>query len=537
MDSAYLHNSVFNIELKRRELEQQHLNRQESVRWFETNYRVFSKKSAFTCLCCNKPVNMNLTKDEGRPFYFRHNDESECSYSENTRTYDKHVSKLEDKSKKDIGLTIFREILEGELKLFDVEIERGYHYKKKLSFIPDFIIKFPNSEERWAIDYFTAIDQGLTSGSYARHLSKRMKTYKEEGFKPFSFVDYSWLSYIEETNKGTLLTAETYITSKTHEDYQWDTFLDRNVKGGLLDFFTQFTGSTFKEFNSRNIAYVDVFNRVCTIFRFIPIGQNDRNITFYKLSSSEIPLARALAMNADHNHFVLSNENEDEFRNDFLKVLIEKKQKFELEQQRLREEQERIRVEEERIKQEEEMQRARLRVEAVKMQKLRQKAKELDDEQVEREMQERAKRAALRPIEVHPEYWNQRSQKYYKYSNYIYQQNPPVTINKKTEDNIDKKKKEKVRDLLLSQPISGELYIDGDKKAWRTVILKWIKENQSDDSLVVSLQKVISYMKSEGISFNQNDKLVKYTIKNFIEFYEKTIKAELKKKIELSIQE
>lgn len=151
MDSAYLHNSVFNIELKRRELEQQNLTRPEVKRWFEDNYRVFSKKSAFTCICCNKPVNMNLTKDEGRPFYFRHNDESECSYSENTTTYDKHVSKHEVKSKKVIGLTIFKEILEGELKPYDVEIERGYHYKKKLSFIPDFIIKFPNSEERWAI--------------------------------------------------------------------------------------------------------------------------------------------------------------------------------------------------------------------------------------------------------------------------------------------------------------------------------------------------------------------------------------------------
>jgi hypothetical protein len=193
LDSAYLHNSIFNIELKRRELEQQKLKRFEVKRWFEDHYRVFSKKSAFTCLCCNKPVNMNLTKDEGRPFYFRHNDESECSYSENTKTYDKHVSKLEDKSKKDIGLTIFREILEGELKPFNVEIERGYHYKKKLSFIPDFIIKFPKSDDLWAIDYFTAIDQGLATGSYARHLSKRMKTYKEEGFKTFSICG-SWLA-------------------------------------------------------------------------------------------------------------------------------------------------------------------------------------------------------------------------------------------------------------------------------------------------------------------------------------------------------
>lgn len=63
MDSAYLHNSVFNIEMKRRELEQQKLNRDEILRWFENNYRVFSKKSAFTCLCCNKPVNMGYRQE------------------------------------------------------------------------------------------------------------------------------------------------------------------------------------------------------------------------------------------------------------------------------------------------------------------------------------------------------------------------------------------------------------------------------------------------------------------------------------------
>ncbi|MED4014461.1 hypothetical protein [Sutcliffiella cohnii] len=537
MDSAYLHNSVFNIELKRRELEQQDLTRTEVKRWFEDNYRVFSKKSAFTCLCCNKPVNMNLTKDEGRPFYFRHNDESECSYSENTRTYEKHVSKLEDKSKKDIGLTIFREILEGELKPYNVEIERGFHYKRKLSFIPDFIIKFPNSEERWAIDYFTAIDQGLTSGSYARHLSNRMKTYKEEGFKPFSFVDYSWLSFLEETNKGTLLTAETYVTSKTHEDDLWDKFLEGNVQGDLLNFFMKVTGATIREFNTRNIAYVDVFNRLCTIFRFIPISQHDRNITFYKLSSSEVPLTRALSMNAHQNHFVLSKENEDDKGNKFLKELIEQKTQFELEQQKLIEEQERIRAEEERIKQEEEKRRARSKAEEAERVKQRQRVQELEYEQMEREMQKIARRAALRPIEVHPDGWNYRTKRQAQYSNFTYQQTPTESSYENTEDKIDKKKKEKVREVLLSQPISGELYIDGDTKYWRKVVLKWINENQSGDRLTVSLQMIIGYMKSAGITFNQNDKIVKYPIKDFLELYAKTLKAELKKKIELSVQE
>ena len=81
MDSAYLHNAIFNIELERRKLEKQNINRNEIIRRFESKYRSFSKKSAFTCLYCHKPVNMNLTIDEGRPFYFKHNDESECSYS------------------------------------------------------------------------------------------------------------------------------------------------------------------------------------------------------------------------------------------------------------------------------------------------------------------------------------------------------------------------------------------------------------------------------------------------------------------------
>jgi hypothetical protein len=531
LDSAYLHNSVFNIELKRRELEEQNLTRSEVKGWFENNYRVFSKKSAFTCVCCNKPVSMNITIDEGRPFYFRHNDESECSYSENTKTYEKHVSKLEDKSKKDIGLTIFREILEGELKPYDVEIERGYHYKKKLSFIPDFIIKFPNSEERWSIDYFTAMGQGLASGSYASHLSQRMQIYKEEGFKHFSFVDNSWHSFLEETNKGTLLTAETYVTSKTLEDYRWDKYLEENVQGDLLNYFIEANGATIEEFNTKNIAYVDVSNRLCKIFRFIPISQQNRNITFYKLSTSEVPLAEALSINADQNHFVLSKENEDDKRNVFLKALSEKKEQFEIEQQKLKEEQERSRAEEERKKREEVKREARIRAEEALRKKRRDRAQELEDERVEREMQETARRAALRPIEVHPDHWNYRQA---QNSNYTYQQPPTVPRFENTEE---KEKKEKVLGLLLSQPIRGELYIGGDTKFWRKVVLKWINENQSGATIVVSLQTLISYMKKTGVSFNQNEKLVKHPIMDFLVFYQKTLKLELKRKIELVIED
>lgn len=240
-------------------------------------------------------------------------------------------------------------------------------------------------------------------------------------------------------------------------------------------------------------------------------------------------------MNADQSHFVLSKENEDERKNDFLKELIERKQQYEIEQQRLREEQERIRAAEERMKQEEEKQRARLKCEEEGL-KQRQRAKELEDEQIEKAMQETIRRAALRPIEVDPDHWNYQNQRRYQYDRFTYQ-TPPVFNKENTKDKTDKQKKERLLEQLLSHPITGELYIDGDKKYWRRIILKWIKENQSGVDLFVSSQKLIGYMKTAGVSFNQNDQRAKYPIKIFLEFYVKTMKAELKKKIEITIKE
>jgi hypothetical protein len=530
MDSAILHGSVFNIELKRRELENQNLDRYEINRWFEEHYRAFSKKGAFTCLCCNKTVNMNLTKDEGRPFYFKHNDENECSYSENTKTYEKHVTQHENKSKKDMGLTVFREILEGQLKPYGAIIERGFHYKKKLSFIPDFIVSFPASQEMWTIDYYTAIAQGLVSGSYARNLAKRMKTYSDEGFKIFSFVDSSWLSFEKESNKGTLLTAETYVTNKSHEDYLWDRFLKQGLNDELLIFFMKETGALSKNFNTQNIAYVDISNRICTIYRFIETSHNNRNFTFYRLSSSNLPLDKALTLDTTHNQFAYSNMNEEDKRNDLLKKLIEKRQQLELEQRQKEEEQARLREEEEKKQ-------ARLQAEHEEWLKLRQKAKELEDQEIEKEMQERAKLAALRPIGIDPNRWGQSYSKQYLYSNSNNGQKPSESAFESIDARIEKERKEKVKEKLLSHPITGEIYINGDNQYWRKVILKWINENQADEYLIVSIIVLLQYMKNSGVSFNQKDKLVQHPIKTFLEFYVKTLNTELKKKVHLTISE
>ncbi|CAH2716686.1 hypothetical protein BACCIP111895_03874 [Neobacillus rhizosphaerae] len=66
MEEALLHGGVVNIEARRMELEEQNLSRSEIRRQLTTQYRAFSKKKAFTCPCCDEPVNMNLTVYDGR---------------------------------------------------------------------------------------------------------------------------------------------------------------------------------------------------------------------------------------------------------------------------------------------------------------------------------------------------------------------------------------------------------------------------------------------------------------------------------------
>lgn len=475
---------------------------------------------------------MNLTKEEGRPFYFRHQDGTECAYSENKNTYDKHVSNLEDNTKKEIGLTIFREILEGELRPYNVEIERGFRYKKKLSFIPDIIIKFPNSDEQWAIDYFTAGNQNLTSDSYARHLANRMKTYNDEGFKCFSFVDISWLSCREETKIGNLLHAEMNITSKNEENREWDAFLKQRLQGDLLEFFLKTTKADMETFDSKSIAYVDIANRLCTIFRFIPTSYQDRNMTFYRLTSIDIPLSRALTLNSKQNHFLLSRENEEEQRVAFMKDLIQRKQKVEQEQ---------VQREQRRMDQERERARNANRVyprygkNTKVFEGITVNTVVKSDNEILREMSERARKAAERPVEYSEAEW-EFVKKNEKGHLTLLKQNTSKLKNQLKEQ-IEPNKKERILEILVSKPVSGDLYINGDQEIWRRLVLKWIKENQVENSINVQLPKLIEYMKNAGITFNQNDKIVKFPIKEFLEFYQKTLLTELKKKTQLRIKE
>ncbi|MGX6445793.1 hypothetical protein ACWM35_21460 [Neobacillus sp. K501] len=138
-------------------------------------------------------------------------------------------------------------------------IKRGYFCKKKLSFIPDIIVKFPFKSDIWAIDYYTSI----APRSYTQNLAKRMKTYQTEGFKVFSFIDDTWLAIISETDKGALLNAELLVTNKSNEDQRWDHFIEQGLSRDEFKYLNTEVAGLQNSIDIKSIAYVNIESRVC----------------------------------------------------------------------------------------------------------------------------------------------------------------------------------------------------------------------------------------------------------------------------------
>ncbi|WP_423800706.1 hypothetical protein [Neobacillus sp. SAB-20_R2A] len=522
MEEALLHGNIINIEAKRQELESESFSRDDIISKLNDQYRVLSKKRAFTCRCCNESVNMNLTKEEGWPFYFKHYDGKKCSYSENSKTYEKQVSSQQDKQKKDIGLTVFREILEGQLKPIGAEIERGYFYKKKLSFIPDFIVRFPHSKERWAIDYYTSI----TQGGYAQNIEKRLAAYSKEGFKAFSFIDDVWLAIDPETSKGTLLTPEMQVTRKSQEDEVWDHALNHDLPLDIQTIISEVTDLPFPV-ETRSIAYVDPASRSCKIIRFAVINRNNSNVTFLKLSEPTIPLERALTLNTRQDDFLLYLDHEEELRLAFLDEIMDKQQQAEREEMARREALEKIkREEEERLAVEH-----FLKLEALERAESVKKNKQIDDEQIEREMAQRAEEARQRPIDMTPEQWEWRRK-----TGRIYPSREPGAVRRpsiQAESEYTKQQREKFLEKLLTHPIRGDQFIDGPPSKWRAFTLKWINTHQEGDNLIVSMKELLSDMKAGEITFNQIDSHVEHPVKEFLLFYQAGLKREMRRKVNI----
>ena len=157
-------------------------------------YRMHSDKNAFTCLCCGKPVKMVLIST--KTCHFRHLHEDPCPGKENYGEYRKKVAGQENEYKHKVGKAFLREYLEGQLKIHGIEVKDGYVYAKKLRIVPDLLLHFPNGLI-WAIDYVTGTKE---DENYNNYIKKRITTYTEAGFRPFFFIDKSWLSVHPETD-------------------------------------------------------------------------------------------------------------------------------------------------------------------------------------------------------------------------------------------------------------------------------------------------------------------------------------------------
>ncbi|MBB3908747.1 hypothetical protein [Anoxybacteroides rupiense] len=121
MESAWFHGQLVNICYEFHRLSTNGLDKKQIIQQLNHDYRLFSKKEAFTCVCCGKPVEMVLPLD--RSVHFRHKDGSECSYSENYRKYKKQKEKYENIKRHELGKTILRTLLEGQLKPYGITVQ------------------------------------------------------------------------------------------------------------------------------------------------------------------------------------------------------------------------------------------------------------------------------------------------------------------------------------------------------------------------------------------------------------------------------
>lgn len=325
MDSAIYYKEIFNIEEERRKCVELGKSRKEIIAKFEKEYRKSSSdKDVFTCLCCNKKVVMSLMKSEASPFYFRHHEKSDCAYKDNYKTYQNQINKYEDVVQKNIGITIFEQILKGIFKPKNIEVRRGYYYQKKLSFIPDFILEFPNTKEKWVVDYLTTKNRLKNDNSHKVNLENRIKLYEKEGLKYFLFVDSKWKT-INEDDYGTLLPTEMTVSNKDSEDKKWEEFLNEYITIDMWNFMNKEMDSQIDTLDVRNISYIDIDNWILEQYRFLKIWKQNSNQVIYKLSNVNIPLETAFGLNENKDSFALDgNMNKENEKTRFLSALKDK---------------------------------------------------------------------------------------------------------------------------------------------------------------------------------------------------------------------
>jgi hypothetical protein len=502
MESAWFHGRLFYIHDEFYRLSADGLDKKQIIQQLNESYRLFSKKEAFTCVCCGKPVEMVLPLE--RSFHFRHKDGSDCSYSENYRKYQKQKEKYENIKQHELGKTILRTILEGQLKTYGITIQDGYHYREKLSFIPDFILTFPNQEEKWAIDYFTGFK---SSKGYATHIAKRKETYHKHGIRPFFFVDEAWLAFNPKISTfTTFVESELHIIEKRPQDRAWNMFL-LDLEPHLQDILLQ-QPNKYEPFDTRSIVYINPTDRTCKILRFLMTNQRH---AFVLATPFEISLEQALSITADMKGFQLYSHEEsnrmailkEELMAKYYQMLAEEERKLKEKalltevhlQKEINEHNQIIRNLDKKINKK---WRKGIRSQEEMDEDLTKRYQALNNSYMKRKAELLIQSARQHILQHHTV------------------KADPESSDMTTEEKVAMKKRQERKEKILNHKVAGEMYIDGNPRKWKELILYKFNAVYRKE---MTLQQLLDYLKRNNITFNQSEKLVIYpigTVKNFV---------------------
>lgn len=96
-----------------------------------------------------------------------------------------------------------------------------------------------------------------------------------------------------------------------------------------------------------------------------------------------------------------------------------------------------------------------------------------------------------------------------------------ITLGKRMEND---KRRKKIIEQIINRTYVGEGYINGPQKVWKKVVLYHFNQVTRKELTVIEL---IEKLKDVGITFNQDAKLIRYPVKDCLEYIAKISKTDL----------
>lgn len=483
MNTALLNGKEVNIEKAEEELARKGFRKKEIKSQLVDNYRRFSQKGSFRCICCNTRVDLVLGNE--RAYHFRHFNKDNCTYSENHKTYNKHVEQLEDKPKHSIGKTIIRTYLEGTCKINHANLLEGSRYKNKLSFVPDFILEFP-SGQAWAIDYVTGLKEDK---KYANSIKRRLESYEKHQLKRIILFDSYWLAYKEDFSYVSLVEGELLCVKDSLQDKVWSEFLSK-LKSPLSDIF--FNGDLYST-QVQSMIYINPSERELDVVRFVQNPLNPLK-TRTVCSPLKIPFEKAFVINHLDDDFTYYIDNEEEIRATVKKQLMVKYE-------------EQLKAQEDRKKKEEAWRKQQSHIRT--------------PQQIDRDLRFNQKIQNTR----NPHWYKQMVE----YMTRTVEPQKEVAISTDSElDQLDDQvtfhiPKWKLEEVL-NHYVNGEAYFSGESRNWKLIVLKSYREVINGR---MTTQKLLEEIQKQDIKTSQLDHTMRHPIDYYIKYLGRKLKKEL----------